>query len=86
MRISELADEAGVPVSTIRYYERIGLLAEPARTGSGYREYDNDSATLATAFSNIGVGWAANVIAIGALAGLTTVVLVLLSAAGVGWA
>ena len=45
MRISELADEVGVPVSTVRYYERIGLLAEPARTGSGYREYDNDSAT-----------------------------------------
>ena len=45
MRISELADHVGVPVSTVRYYERIGLLAEPARTRSGYREYDNDSAT-----------------------------------------
>ena len=45
MRISELADQVGVPVSTIRYYERIGLLAEPARTGSGYREYDDDAAT-----------------------------------------
>ena len=40
--------------------------------------HDNDAATLATAFSNVGVDWAANVIAIGALAGLTTVVLVLL--------
>jgi APA family basic amino acid/polyamine antiporter len=40
--------------------------------------YDNDAATLATAFTNIGVDWAANVIAIGAIAGLTTVVLVLL--------
>jgi len=45
VRISELADEVGVPVSTVRYYERIGLLAEPARTGSGYREYDDDAAT-----------------------------------------
>ena len=45
MRISELADKVGVPVSTVRYYERIGLLAEPARTGSGYREYDDDAAT-----------------------------------------
>jgi DNA-binding transcriptional MerR regulator len=45
MRISELADQAGVPVSTIRYYERIGLVGEPARTGSGYRDYDEDSAT-----------------------------------------
>ncbi len=45
MRISELADQAGVPVSTIRYYERIGLVPGPARTGSGYRNYDEDSAT-----------------------------------------
>ena len=45
MRISELAEKAGVPVSTVRYYERIGLLAEPARTGTGYREYDEDSST-----------------------------------------
>ncbi len=40
--------------------------------------YDNDAATLATAFTAVGVDWAANVIAIGALAGLTTVVLVLM--------
>ena len=45
MRISELAERVGVPVSTVRYYERIGLLAEPSRTGSGYREYDDSSAT-----------------------------------------
>jgi APA family basic amino acid/polyamine antiporter len=40
--------------------------------------HDNDAATLATAFTAVGVDWAANVIAVGALAGLTTVVLVLL--------
>ena len=40
--------------------------------------HDNDTATLATAFTDVGVDWAANVIAIGALAGLTTVVLVLM--------
>ncbi|MGH8939666.1 MAG: MerR family DNA-binding transcriptional regulator [Actinomycetes bacterium] len=45
MRIAELADKVGVPVSTVRYYERIGLLAEPARTQSGYREYVDSSAT-----------------------------------------
>ena len=45
MRISELAEKAGVPVSTVRYYERIGLLAEPSRAGSGYREYDEASST-----------------------------------------
>ena len=44
MRISELADKVGVPVSTVRYYERTGLLAEPTRTGSGYRAYDDEAA------------------------------------------
>jgi DNA-binding transcriptional MerR regulator len=42
---SELAVRAGVPVSTVRYYERIGLLPTPERTDSGYRDYDEDSAT-----------------------------------------
>src|SRR5689334_22738624 len=45
MRISELAVRAGVPVSTVRYYERIGLLPTPERTDSGYRDYDEESAT-----------------------------------------
>ena len=45
MRISDLADRVGVPVSTVRYYERIGLLPDPVRTGSGYREYDEGAAT-----------------------------------------
>jgi DNA-binding transcriptional MerR regulator len=45
VRISELADRVGVPTSTVRYYERIGLLYAPARTGSGYGAYDEDSAT-----------------------------------------
>ncbi|KAA0235253.1 MAG: hypothetical protein JJLCMIEE_01581 [Acidimicrobiales bacterium] len=44
MRIAELADRVGVPTSTIRYYERVGLLAPPARTASGYRDYDEDAA------------------------------------------
>ena len=45
MRISELAEKVGVPTSTVRYYERIGLLGLPARTRSGYRDYGEDSAT-----------------------------------------
>ena len=43
MRISELADHVGVAISTVRYYERIGLLPVPARTPGGYREYDEDA-------------------------------------------
>jgi DNA-binding transcriptional MerR regulator len=41
MRISELADRAGVTPSTVRYYERIGLVPSPLRTPSGYRDYDD---------------------------------------------
>ena len=44
MRISELAESVGVPTSTVRYYERVGLLALPARTSSGYRDYGEDAA------------------------------------------
>ena len=44
MRISELAESVGVPTSTVRYYERVGLLALPARTSSGYRDYGDDAA------------------------------------------
>jgi MerR family copper efflux transcriptional regulator len=40
MRIGELAAASGVPTKTIRYYESIGLLHPPRRTGSGYRDYD----------------------------------------------
>jgi len=45
VRISELADRVGVPASTVRYYERIGLLSMPGRTTAGYRDYDEDSET-----------------------------------------
>lgn len=40
MRIGELADRAGCDAQTVRFYEREGLLEEPARTASGYRSYD----------------------------------------------
>jgi MerR family transcriptional regulator, copper efflux regulator len=39
MRIGEFARKAGVNVQTVRYYERRGLLPEPERRESGYREY-----------------------------------------------
>ena len=44
MKIAELADRVGVPTSTVRYYERIGLLDCPTRTSSGYRDYDDGAA------------------------------------------
>lgn len=35
--IGELAEKCGVNKETIRYYERMGILATPFRTDSGYR-------------------------------------------------
>ncbi len=43
MRIAELAARARVKVSTVRFYERRGVLAAPSRTANGYREYDDDA-------------------------------------------
>ena len=40
MQIGEVADKVGVATSAIRFYEESGLLPEPNRTPSGYREYD----------------------------------------------
>lgn len=40
MKIGELARLGDVNPKTIRFYESIGLLTEPARTPSGYRDYD----------------------------------------------
>jgi MerR family mercuric resistance operon transcriptional regulator len=37
--IGVLSSRSGVNVETIRYYERIGLLAKPPRTAGGYRLY-----------------------------------------------
>ncbi|MGI4849488.1 MAG: Cd(II)/Pb(II)-responsive transcriptional regulator [Janthinobacterium lividum] len=39
MRIGELAQRTGCDSETIRYYEKIGLLAAPARNDAGYRDY-----------------------------------------------
>lgn len=43
MRIGEVAELAGVTSKTVRYYESIGLLQDPARTASGYRDYGDDA-------------------------------------------
>ena len=39
MRIGELAKQSGCDVETIRFYEREGLHAAPAREANGYRSY-----------------------------------------------
>ena len=39
LTIGQLAKRAGVPTSTVRYYERAGLLTPDARTGGNYRAY-----------------------------------------------
>ncbi len=41
MKIGQVAEQIGVSTATIRYYESIGLLAEPDRTAAGYRDYDD---------------------------------------------
>lgn len=42
MRIGELASELGITAQAVRFYERGGLLKEPARTNAGYRQYGPD--------------------------------------------
>ena len=42
LTIGELAQRAGVNVETVRYYERRGLIDEPPRSPSGYRQYSGD--------------------------------------------
>jgi MerR family copper efflux transcriptional regulator len=39
LTIGQVAHHAGVGVETIRFYEREGLLEEPPRRASGYRQY-----------------------------------------------
>jgi DNA-binding transcriptional MerR regulator len=39
MRIGELAAATSLSPDTIRYYEKAGLLPDPARTPAGYRAY-----------------------------------------------
>jgi DNA-binding transcriptional MerR regulator len=41
MKIGELAERTGIPASTIRYYEREGLLPKAQRGANGYRDYND---------------------------------------------
>ena len=39
LTVGQLAHATGVPAKTIRYYEQVGVLPEPRRSGAGYRHY-----------------------------------------------
>ena len=41
--IGDVAERAGVPTATIRYYESIGLLKRAPRASSGYRRYSEQT-------------------------------------------
>ena len=43
LTIGRLAGEANVPTSTVRFYERRGLLSPKSRSPHGYRRYDQTS-------------------------------------------
>jgi MerR family mercuric resistance operon transcriptional regulator len=40
MSRGSLAKQTGVNIETIRYYEKIGLMPDPARSSGGHRIYD----------------------------------------------
>ncbi len=42
MNVSEIAREAGIAPSAVRFYERKGILPEPSRGSNGYREYGEE--------------------------------------------
>lgn len=42
MKIGEVAKAAGIGIDAVRFYEREGLIPEPARRPSGYRMYSPD--------------------------------------------
>jgi MerR family copper efflux transcriptional regulator len=56
-RISQLAEQSGVPATTLRYYEKEGLLPA-ARTSAGYRSYtdaDADRVQFISAAKHLGL-------------------------------
>src|SRR5436305_14123117 len=45
LSIGQVARRAGVAVETVRFYEPAGLLEEPPRRASGYRQYSEQVVT-----------------------------------------
>lgn len=48
MKIGEVAKRTGVAIETIRFYERQGLLLQPTRRASGYRQFDESAVARLT--------------------------------------
>jgi MerR family mercuric resistance operon transcriptional regulator len=46
LRSGQVAEAAGVNLQTLRYYERQGLLKEPARSLGGHRLYPRETVTV----------------------------------------
>jgi MerR family copper efflux transcriptional regulator len=46
LTIGEVARQAGVGIETVRFYERQGLLEEPERRASGYRQYGQEAVAV----------------------------------------
>ena len=46
LTISNLSKQASVKVSTIRYYQKIGLFPVPPKNQSGYHDYSNEHLEL----------------------------------------
>jgi len=42
LTIGQVAKRSGIGIETVRFYERKGLVEEPPRTDSGYRQYSED--------------------------------------------
>lgn len=60
LTIGELAQQSGIHLETIRYYEREGLLPAPPRTRGGHRAYDRVPASgsaLSNALRNSASHW-----------------------------
>lgn len=43
--IGQIADQSGIPIRTIRYYETLGLLKSSGRTEGGFRQFSPEVLT-----------------------------------------
>jgi arsenate reductase (thioredoxin) len=59
VRVSELAERAGIAPSAVRWYESVGILPAPARQPNGYRDYADDDVArlrLVVSLRRLGLG------------------------------